>query len=109
MKDSYQLCVVTSFVPSLLLEKSRRGLGTRLCGNTTDLRLDEGHVACTNSCTFFHSIIRYHGDLPVHRHLKFSHVLGQTSVKSSNTIRPATNRDRLEIEGRIPNHVIHDT
>jgi len=45
----------------------------------------------------------------VHRHLKFSHVLGQTSVKSSNTIRPATNRDRLEIEGTIPNHVIHDT
>ncbi len=30
--------------------------------------------------------------LPVHRHLKFSHVLGQTSVNNSNTILPAKGR-----------------
>ncbi len=30
--------------------------------------------------------------LPEHRHLKFSHVLGQTSVNNSNTILPAKGR-----------------
>ena len=35
----------------------------------------------------------------MHRHLKFSHVLGQTSVNSSNTIRPATNRNSNSRDG----------
>ena len=61
--------------------------------------ISEGHVTCTSSRSSFRSIIRYRGDLPVQRHLKFSHVFGQTSVNSSNTIRPATNRDSNSRDG----------
>ena len=35
--------------------------------------------------------LRQENSLPVHKHLKFSQVLGQTSLNSSNTIRPPEN------------------
>ena len=38
--------------------------------------------------------------LPVQRHLKFSHVFGQTSVNSSNTILPASGRKKKKEENR---------
>ena len=64
-------------------------LSTKICTDSQDINAQTHTLECIQyNEDMLHTPWPLNSSWPVQRHLKFSQVLGQTSVKSSNTIRP---------------------